>query len=199
MDLFFYVHICVIWMNISFAVNQSGDCEEPALQRREECAGQIESSRILELGYHHVASEAVQQGLRIGERQWWEQRRHIPAPLRSLCRDVLRCAKRRRGRLGVERRVCVEASLNSCATGAICTSSQLQDKTSRRRGTTAIQFPPLTLTLIPSLLCSLILRPQGPHPPRPAKPPLIIDLRKIHIQYAHWHKETHRCVYTVST
>lgn len=79
------------------------------------------------------------------------------------------------------------------ATVTICTSPQRW----RRRGTTAVQFPPLTLPLVPLFSCSLILWPQGPHPPRPAKPPLIIDLRKIHIQYAHQHKETQifRCLH----
>lgn len=53
----------------------------------------------------------------------------------------------------------------------------------------AFSFPH---SLFPSslvFLCSLILRPQGPHPHQPAKPPLIIDLRKIHIQCAHRHKQ----------
>lgn len=59
------------------------------------------------------------------------------------------------------------------------------------------QFPLLIQPLIPLLLCSLIPWLQGPHPPQPAKPPLIIDLRKIHIQYPHWHKDMQMCLHGV--
>lgn len=87
------------------------------------------------------------------------------------------------------REIRARSEISLCAQ---CTSFSPQDKTAQRRETTAIQFLPLTLPLIPLLLCSLILWPQGPHPPRPTKLPLITDLSKFHIQYAHWNKEKHR-------
>lgn len=49
-------------------------------------------------------------------------------------------------------------------------------------------------SLIPLFLRSLILRPQEPHPPRPTELPLIIDSKKIHIQYTHWHRCPTVCI-----
>lgn len=83
-----------------------------------------------------------------------------------------------------------------CPSIANTTSSRESDKTTRRRVTTATASPTHP-ALIPLLLCSLIWWPHGTHPPLPAKPPLIIDLRKIHIQYARKDTHTHTCPHAV--
>lgn len=64
-----------------------------------------------------------------------------------------------------------------CPSIANTTSSRESDKTTARRVTTAAASPTHP-ALIPLLLCSFISRPHGTHPPLPAKPPLIIDLKE---------------------